>query len=316
MFRWLSGLVAAALALLCVGVALATSPGQNGSIAFRRYLDAKQTHAALVTIAPDGSGERQITSPPAHTQDDLADWSPDGRRIVFTRCPPDNVCQLMIVGADGTALRALTSTCRKKPIPNGIPRGCEDAANPSFTPDGAHVLFTRSTGRAKIFRKLDTDQIEHSAIAIIGADGRGERTILRMPRYAADAVSPLMSPDGRTILFEEGTSPLGHPRLSHAVFTVGSDGKGVRRITPWKLHAGDGPDWSPDGTLILFRSNEDVGEFAKSQLYTIHPDGTGLTQLTHLAPPALLFSSSFSPDGTRIVFAMAPTGKLPDLYTM
>jgi TolB protein len=306
----------ALLVAVGVNVALATSPGQNGSIAFRRYLDAKQTRAAVLTIAPDGSGERQITRPPARTQDDLPDWSPDGQRIVFSRCPADNVCRLMIVNADGTGLRALTRSCRTHPGPKGLPRGCEDAANPSFTSDGEHVLFTRATGRVRTFPKLDTDQIQHSAIAMIDADGSGERTILRLRAYSGDANNPLLSPDGRTIVFEEATSPLGHPRLSHAVFTVGADGTGVHRVTPWKLRAGDGPDWAPDGSRILFRSNEDVGDFAKSQLYTIRPDGSGLTQLTHRAGATKLLSASFSPDGTRIVFAMAPKDRLPDLYTM
>jgi TolB protein len=312
----LAGAAGVVLVTVGVSIALATMPGTNGSIAFRRYLDAKQTRAAVLTIAPDGSGERQITRPAAHTQDDLPDWSPDGRRLVFSRCPADNVCRLMIVNADGTGLRALTRSCRTHPGPKGIPRGCEDAANPSFTPDGQHVLYTRATGRVKTFPKLDTDQIEHSAIAVIGADGTGKHEILRLPAYSGDANNPLLSPDGRTIVFEEATSPLGHPRLSHAVFTVGADGSGVHRVTPLKLRAGDGPDWAPDGSRILFRSNEDVGNFAKSQLYTIQPDGSGLTQLTHVGGGTKLLSASFSPDGTRIVFAMAPKGSLPDLYTM
>ena len=29
-----------------------------------------------------------------------------------------------------------------------------------------------------------------------------------------------------------------------------------------------------------------------------------------------MFSSTWSPDGTRIVFSMAPKGHLPDVYTM
>jgi TolB protein len=310
-----AGAVGVVIVVVGVSVAPATMPGQNGSIAFRRYLDAKQTRAALLSIAPDGSGERQLTRPPAETQDDQPDWSPDGRRLVFSRCPSDNVCRLMIVNADGTGLRALTRSCRTHPGPKGLPRGCEDASNPSFTPDGQHVLFTRATGRAKTFRNAP-NIIQHSAIAMIGADGTGKREILRLPPYSGDANNPQLSPDGRTIVFEVGTSPLGHPRLSHAVFTVGADGLGMRRVTPLKLRGGDGPDWAPDGSRILFRSNEDVGNFTKSQLYTIRPDGSGLTQVTHVGGGTKLLSASFSPDGTRIAVAMAPKGRLPDLYTM
>jgi len=308
--------VAVLLAVLGVAVAVATSPGQNGRVAFRRYLNAKQTRAAVLTIAPDGSSERRLTHPPVRTVDDLPDWSPDGRRLVLSRCPADNVCHLMIVNADGSGLRALTRPCGKPPEPAGIPRGCQDASNPSFTPDGRHILFTRATGHVKTFPKLDTDQIQHSAIAVIRADGTGDRAILRMPPYRADANNPQLSPDGRTIVFEEHTSPLAHPRLSQAVFTVRANGRGVRRVTPWRLRGGDGPDWARDGSRILFRSNADVGDFEKSQLYTIRPDGRGLTRLTHVGGGTKLLSASFSPDGTRIVFAMAPKGQLPDLYTM
>ena len=59
---------AAVVALLgvCGGAtALATTTGQNGEIAFRRYLGPDRSKGAIFTIAPDGSGERQLTSPPA-----------------------------------------------------------------------------------------------------------------------------------------------------------------------------------------------------------------------------------------------------------
>jgi Tol biopolymer transport system component len=312
----LVAIVAVVSAGVVVSVAPATQPGENGSIAFRRYLDAKQTRAAVMTIAPDGSSERQLTHPPKGTLDDLPDWSPDGTRLVFSRCPADNVCHLMIVNADGTGLRELTPACPSPPGPKGLPRGCQDAANPSFTPDGEHILYTRATGHVRTFPKFDTDVIQHSAIVMIGADGTGARVILRLRPYTGDANNPQLSPDGRTVVFEKATSPLAHPRLQHAVFTVGADGRGLHRVTPLKLRGGDGPDWAPDGSRILFRSNEDVGDFEKSQLYTIRADGSGLTKITHVGGGTKLLSASFSPDGTRIVFAMAPKNKLPDLYTM
>ena len=305
-----------ALTVLMTGSALATAPGTNGQLAFRRYFDAKNTTGAVFVIAPDGSGERQITNPPKGTIDDQPDWSPDGTRLVFTRCPSDGPCRVMIVNADGSGLRALTPRCTKR-ARDRIPKGCQDGANASFTPDGQHVSYTRATGRVRIFKKFDTDQIEHSDVVVIGADGRGARVVRRSGVFLSDLEWPMLSPDASRFLLEVRTSPIGHPRLSHGVYTVGTDGKNLRRITPLKLRGGDGPDWAPDGSKIIFRSNEDFGDFLKSHYFTVRPDGSGLQQLTHFPSGTKLFSSSFSPDGTRIVFAMAPPGtKLPDVYTM
>jgi Tol biopolymer transport system component len=45
------------------------------------------------------------------------------------------------------------------------------------------------------------------------------------------------------------------------------------------------------------------GDFNTGQVYTIYPDGTGLRQVTHVAPPAIATRPDWSPDGRRIVFA-------------
>src|SRR3712207_3366057 len=174
----IGSIVTVTIGVVGVSAALATVPGTNGRIAFRRYLDAKNTTGAIFTIAPDGSGERQVTRPPAKTIDDQPDVSPDGSRIVFHRCPPKNVCRVMIVNADGTGLRRLTKPCAK-PLGDRIPVGCEDGVDAYFTPDGAHVTFNRATCRIRPFPKQDTDVIEHSAIVRIGIDGSNPTVLFR-----------------------------------------------------------------------------------------------------------------------------------------
>ena len=74
--------------------------------------------------------------------------------------------------------------------------------------------------------------------------------------------------------------------------------------------------FTPDGSRILFRSKVDVDD-ERSQYYTVRPDGTGLTQISHFAfERRRLFSATFSPDGQQIVFAKADAKGRGDVWIM
>ena len=78
---------------------------------------------------------------------------------------------------------------------------------------------------------------------------------------------------------------------------------------------GDNPDWSPDGRSILLRSHVDPP--GVSNVYTVHPDGSGLKQLTHFTKSGnVMASSSFSPDGSRIVLASEGVAGNADIFVM
>ena len=90
-----------------------------------------------------------------------------------------------------------------------------------------------------------------------------------------------------------------------AVFTINANGKGERQVThPPKGTIDDQPDWSPDGSLIAF-SRSAGGPAA---VYTVHPDGSGLTLVSKCPPGGQPPKCSddnlpaFSPDGQQIVF--------------
>src|SRR4051812_876646 len=72
-----------------------------GRFAFRRFLDDAQTHGAIYTINTDGTGDHQITEPPAGAVDDQPDWAPDGTRLAFERCNDERGCIVMTVRATG-----------------------------------------------------------------------------------------------------------------------------------------------------------------------------------------------------------------------
>ena len=75
-------------------------------------------------------------------------------------------------------------------------------------------------------------------------------------------------------------APLG----ASDIYIINADGTGLHALKTPGLAAGD-TAWSPDGSLIVF-STTPFHEWAthgvdpSADVYVIHPDGTGLTQLT------------------------------------
>jgi Tol biopolymer transport system component len=69
--------------------------------------------------------------------------------------------------------------------------------------------------------------------------------------------------------------------------------------------------------LILFRSEPNNNHDGPGgNLYTIHPDDTNMHQLTNYDSSTLVLNSSFSPDGTDIVFSKSGAPGAPDIFTM
>jgi TolB protein len=273
-------------------------PAKNGRIAFKRYLDSAHSTGALFTVDASGKGVRQVTKPDAGVIDDQPDWSPDGSLIVFHRT--GDPWAIYTVRSDGSELTRVTPTT-------------EDGEGASFLPDGRHVVYTRATGAVRHFSG-GIDQIQHSDIVVRDATGANPRVLLRSPSYAGDYLSPHFSPDGSRFVYVRSNSPLATPAGGHALFVAATRGGGQRQITPWSLDAGDGPDWSPDGKLILFRSHEEGGD--QSQIYVVRPDGGGLQPLTQFESGTTVLSYSFSPDGKRITFAKSGLGGEPDIFVM
>ena len=156
--------------------------------------------------------------------------------------------------------------------------------------------------------------IEHSDIATRKLDGSRLKTIVHGRPYHGDNVEPAFAPDGRRLVYVQMNSPLARPAGGRALVVVGSDGTHRRRITPWSLGAGDNPDWSPDGRLIVFRSHEEGPE--QSQIMVVHPDGSGLRALTHFPDDTTVLSYSFSPNGRLITFAKEGEDGEPDVWVM
>jgi TolB protein len=308
-------LVVATVTALVAAVVLATSadataPGANGRIAFRTYFDGQQSWGGVFTINSDGSGARQLTHPRRGTVDDQPSWAPDGSLIAFNRLQEGGLSHVWVMAPDGTGRRPVGRLCP----PGADEQMCADDANASFSPDSSRIAFTQSTGRVKQDPQGE-GWIEHSALAVMNRDGSGRRTVFQGAAFSGDLQYPVFSPNGEQLVFERVVSSFAKPAGKHAVYVVGLDGSGLRRLTRWFESDGDNPDWSPNGKWILFHSHVDDAR-GQSQYFLIRPDGTGRRQITHFRKGTHVASASFAPSGRSIVFAKGPEGGNVDLYTM
>jgi len=108
---------------------------------------------------------------------------------------------------------------------------------------------------------------------------------------------PQVSPDGKWVVFTLRRTDLEANKGRTDLWLVGTDGKGLRRLTSHE--AGDfNPRWSSCGKYVLFLSSRS----GSSQVWSIRADGGEATQVTDL--PLDVGNLIVSPYGKAIAFTM------------
>jgi Tol biopolymer transport system component len=281
----------------------------DGLIVFRRYLDLELTRSAIFTMYPNGSHIHQITNPPEGWGDDFPAWSPDGTKVAFHRGCHSGLfrrpshchgSRILVVDVNTGFTRSVTHCIpnrgwTKENPPPSSGHYCVGDSQPAFSADGKSIAFRRIRGPE------DESSIVEG-IFIVGLDGSKPHQVSNVQKRAAlefEDFTPAFSPDGKKLVFERSRVADDH----HAVFVQSLDSSGspedAHQITPWKMYCGDGPEFSPKGDWVLFSCE---GEGGPSNLYMVHPDGTGLEQLTNSqqltnSPDDVDYvGSSFSPE--------------------
>ena len=186
-------LICLAAAALLLGAAAetahATAPGRNGPIAFRRFLGPDRTLGAIFTIAPDGSAERQVTSPPAGASDDFPDYAADGSLIAFHRCggllPASSPC-----APTASRVRRGRPRLRRRAKHR---RSASTRATRRSRRTSKWVAFQGACGR------IVDDTIDHQDIFVVRTDGTHLRRVTFSRKRQEVYGEPQWSPDGRRL---------------------------------------------------------------------------------------------------------------------
>ena len=138
-------------------------------------------------LLESGALPRNLTVDRVATVDDDPNWSPDGRRIIFTSYVPDpsstiTSSEIHIINADGSGHAQLTHDRIEK-------RGA------AWSPDGRRILFACRSGEP-------TDNVRDvKTFEICVMDGVANSPITQLTQNNISELTPTWSPDGRMIVF-------------------------------------------------------------------------------------------------------------------
>jgi Tol biopolymer transport system component len=194
--------------IACEGLSFEVDPNLNGVYTVR---------------SSDGGDLQQITSNPGG-DDCPSDYSPNGKRIIFTRAS-DTVYALFTVKLDGSGLRQIT--------PSGMDF---NFCNGSWSPQGNEILFSAHVPNGDY----------RSTTWVVHSDGTGLRQIpipgcggLFSDPTSVSCFNSSWSPDGQKIVFARIPGATGRRDL----YTVNADGSGLFQVTHTPDIDEDGGDW-------------------------------------------------------------------------
>lgn len=246
-------------------------------------LDANKRLTNLWIVRPDGSGLRQLTTPPGDDSDPC--WSADGRTLYYL------------------STRSGTSQVWKIEPENGEPAQVTDTpldiANLKISPDGQSLAFTMEV--------FPGTSVEETVLRLNEIDERSTSAMVytELPVRHWDTWSTGL----RNHIF---VMPLATERPVDIMNAMDAD-------SPPKPFGG--PEtftFTPDGSGVVFSANDKGREEAwllNFNLYLAPADGSGLP--VNLTPDNQARDTMpvFSPDGTRLAYlAMTRPGYEADQY--
>lgn len=275
------------------GISAATlSAGTPTTVAFSSYRaldgsdainsnqpDGTTPVSNIWTIKSDGSGWTAITqlSGAAYGADSLfPQWSRDGSKIVYSsgraldgtdNAAAGGAINIWVTNADGSGATPLTQLTVYAPC-----------WAPVWSPDGTKIAYF--SWRALDGSDTNTGTSNPRNIWVMNADGSNDIPVTKLTVGPSDSYFPRWSPDSTRLAFYssralDGSNASNGQYFTQNIWVVNADGSGAVPVTQLTGELGGFQDayWSKDSTTLVFASGNDI--------WTAHPDGSGLTQLTH-----------------------------------
>jgi TolB protein len=239
------------------------TPGYAASqvvfLANKRAYRVDSDGSNMTVITPDGD---EVLSPT---------WSPDGKKIAYTK----------FVAGQGTIVLIDVATGQRTVL---APTTKALNFTSAFSPDGRTLAFARATEEG-------TD-IYTAEVATGCCLQR-----LTVGRYS-DNLSPSYAPDGRRMAFV--STRAGLPQI----YVMGADGTDQELLAPFDYGvtgSSNAPEWSPDGASVVF--HRDVSR--EPQIFVLDVAGRKVRQLTSSGRNE---DPTWAPDGKHVAFVSDRSG--------
>lgn len=203
-------------------------------------------------------------------EDDNCPLIENGTYVAF-ESNSNNSSNIFTMRTDGTRISQLTF-------------GSNQYRFPSFSEDASLITF-----------------VSLSDNEIYSMNGDGSQ-LTRLTTNSSRDWYPAFNPNATRIAF------MSNRDGNEEIYVMNADGSGQTRLTN-DAATDTRPTFSPDGTKIAFSSTR-IGTASKSEIYVMNSDGTNPTRLTFnsLTANNQSLSPSFSPDGSKIVYTVSPSG--------